>query len=279
MRKIILVGVGILASLVIVGEGFARLSGLTDFPLYHADSRIGYIPAPSQSGSFMATNDWAFNEFSMGTPRPFAVSEATDILLVGDSVVYGGNPYKQQDRLGPQLEAATGATVWPISAGSWGLQNELTWLADHSNVAKSVDHIVFVLNSGDYGLPSSWRSEESHPRYRPTSSLWYLVTKYLLKPVTQDSPADLIVQPRDWRADFAAFAASVDTPITVLLYPSRDPSDDDDLALGIELALLGADSVVPVSEDPAWSEAMYRDAIHPTAAGTSELARIIAESI
>lgn len=192
----------------VVAELAARASGLTNFPLYIADSHIGYIPAPSQSGSFLHSNDWVFNEISMGTPRPFSPTDTQrDILLVGDSIVYGGNPSAQAERLGPQPAAASGAVVWPIGAGSWGLQNELTYLRDHPEVASSVDEIVFVLNGGDFSGPSMWRSEQTHPRTRPLSALAYLLMKYVSKSEPPETPPDLRVAATDWRRDFAAFAA------------------------------------------------------------------------
>ena len=40
----------------------------------------------------------------MGAPA-FAPNPLRDVLLVGDSVVYGGNAYRQLQRLGPTLQA------------------------------------------------------------------------------------------------------------------------------------------------------------------------------
>lgn len=57
----------------------------------------------------------------MGVKNEFRPTEYTDVLLVGDSIVFGGNPYKQQEKLGSQLELLSGLTVWPISVPSWGL--------------------------------------------------------------------------------------------------------------------------------------------------------------
>ena len=108
-------------------EAFVRSLGVVDFPLYQANMQIGYIPALSQQGSFLNRNDWKFNSLHMGAPE-FLPGPVLDLLLVGDSVVYGGNAYRQSDRLGPALQASLqlhspGALVWPISAGSWALRN------------------------------------------------------------------------------------------------------------------------------------------------------------
>ncbi|MFN3547628.1 MAG: hypothetical protein ACK4U0_09065 [Mesorhizobium sp.] len=261
-----------------IAEIGVRTAGFVDFPLYLADSRIGYIPIPNQSGSFMNSNDWAFNELSMGTPEPFNPSPIeTDILLIGDSVVFGGNPYKQGDRLGPQLARATGDAVWPISAGSWALQNQLNYLADHPEVVQAVDQIVFLLNGGDFGEPTSWRTDLTHPRSQPLSAVAYLATKYILKPTAQPTPAEMIVPTRDWRGDLVSFAATTTVPITVVIYPDRDGLDD--LSAAAELPDLGVDRIISIGDDSRWSKSLYRDAIHPTPEGTGVLATIIAEHL
>ena len=113
---------GLFLSLALI-EIAIRISGIIDFPLYDADNHIGYIPKPNQSGSFLRTHDWQFNSLSMGASEFKPSDTVVDTLLIGDSVVLGGNPYKQSDRLGPQLQKIRGGNVWPISAGSWGLRN------------------------------------------------------------------------------------------------------------------------------------------------------------
>lgn len=114
-----------------IAEGSVRALGLVDFPLYDANAQIGYIPAANQQGSFLNKNDWQFNALHMGAPA-FAPDPARDVLLVGDSLVYGGNTYRQPERLGPALQTLLqergGGQVWPISAGSWALRNELAYM-------------------------------------------------------------------------------------------------------------------------------------------------------
>jgi hypothetical protein len=138
-----------------------RLMGLGDFPLYEANNVIGYIPKASQQGTFMNTSDWVFNSLHMGTGE-FKPGPGRDVLLVGDSLVYGGNSYRQAER-----------QVWPIGAGSWSMHNELTWLMQHLDVVRQVDNVVFVPNSSDLeDSGSSWRCESTHPTHAPVSVLW-----------------------------------------------------------------------------------------------------------
>jgi len=57
----------VLVLLLLVTEVGVRFSGLVDFPIYTVESAIGYIPTPSQSGTFFNKNPWVFNDRSMGT--------------------------------------------------------------------------------------------------------------------------------------------------------------------------------------------------------------------
>lgn len=144
----------------LASEITVRAVGMVDFLLYEANSEIGYIPAANQKGSFLNKNDWEFNVLNIGSPA-FQPDSRSDILLIGDSLVFGGNHYKKQERLGPTLQALmqtrTGdAHVWPIGAGSWALRNELTWLRQNPEVLEQVKQIMFVLNNGDFDAASSW---------------------------------------------------------------------------------------------------------------------------
>ena len=101
MKKLIITIVA-LAGIIFAGELVVRYKGMVDFPLYDANSVIGYIPSANQKGSFLNKHTWEFNSLHMGS-TDFLTSPATDILLIGDSIVLGGNPLGQSERLGPQL--------------------------------------------------------------------------------------------------------------------------------------------------------------------------------
>src|SRR5262249_11242049 len=100
----------------------ARVSGIGDFPLYIQDAEIGFIAAPNQSGAFLRKNDWMFNEYSMASGA-YLPSNEDNTLLIGDSIVQGGNPLAQREKLGPQLERLLGYPVWPVGVGGWALLN------------------------------------------------------------------------------------------------------------------------------------------------------------
>jgi hypothetical protein len=270
-----------------VAEFANNMAGLVDFPLYDANNQIGYIPKPNQAGSFMTTNDWAFNELSMGTARKFSPDDnKIDVLLIGDSIVYGGNPYKKDERLAPQLERVSGRTVWPISAGSWGLQNELQYLRDHPLVLDGVDQVVFVLNSGDFDLPSSWSSEMSHPRTHPPLALVYLLNKFVIKPKYTTLP-EMKVPSRDIMADLEAFSQRWNKPFTVFLYADKQQSQDPalwEVAFSEPLKLLRGAAIpqMTIVDGRPLSKMIpddYRDAVHPVPSANIKLATAIASTL
>lgn len=264
-----------------------RVLGTVDFPLYDADNQIGYIPSANQHGSFLNKNDWEFNSLHMGAPA-FMPNPKTDILLIGDSVVYGGNSYRKYERLGPALQSLTQGRgqVWPISAGSWALRNELAWLRLNPEVADHINRIVFVLNTGDFDRASSWSCEFTHPRTKPLSAIWYLFNKYVDE-IEQcgEPPANLRVPDGDLSAELRSFLSKYKSKAIFILYPDKSEVQDAKLRAlkfqqGVSLLVnCGAARIVPVSDDPRWQSRWYKDGIHPTADGMRVLAQIVADTL
>lgn len=110
--------IGLLAFILCIAgaEGLARVA--FKFPLYDADDEVGYWPRRDQQGSFLFVNDRAFDNNSLGVSADFQPTPTLDVLLVGDTIVYGGNEFRQADKLEPLLQRQTGWKVWPASAGS-----------------------------------------------------------------------------------------------------------------------------------------------------------------
>lgn len=274
-----------LATLVLGGgELLVRSLGMIDFPLYNANALIGYIPAANQKGSFLNSHDWQFNEKHMGTGA-FVTSAKPDILLVGDSIVLGGNPLTQADRLGPQLQQVTSNSIWTISAGSWALRNELAYLRSNQDVVKQVDAIVFVFNSGDFDEASSWKCEITHPRNKPTIALWYLFNKYVYSfEPCNNIPDGLKVPPGNVWLELADFLKTTQIKPLYIIYPDNAEFLNAELrnqhfAPNLsKLAALPGD-IFLVTDDKHWSANYYRDGIHPTAEGNAVLAKIISDAL
>ena len=268
----------LIATLILFGlELGARAAHVDDVPLYLANNRIGYIIAPNQSGNFLLSHGWAFNELSMGTHMRFRRDVPGSVLLIGDSVVLGGNPFTPTQRLGAQLSKATGRTIWPISAGSWALQNELQYVTDHLDVVRNVDQVVLVSNSGDFDDPSSWANELTHPRERHVWTTWQLFRKYVWPPRTPLTPPDLKVTKRALGPLLARSLAASRRPWIVLIYPDQNELRREEpcgfrppaILLNPKLRLFC------LKKSGVWQPSFYRDAIHPTTQGTHLLALLI----
>jgi hypothetical protein len=270
------------AVVLVLAEVLVQLSGAVNVPVYEANNQIGYIPAPNQSGSFLHTHDFRFNEYSMGAGQFKPDAARFNLLLVGDSVVLGGNPLAEPERLGPQLEKLTGWQVWPISAGSWALQNELTYMRQHPDIVQKMDAVLIVSNAGDFGEPSSWASGLTHPRSRPFPGLLYMVQKYVIGVQPQLVPPELKVVKRDWHVDLHDFSQTFRKPIYLFMYPGIDEVKDKALLEArldaripeIQANLAKAAKIFKVSDHPQWGVQNYRDGIHPSGQGNAELAKI-----
>ena len=176
MKKVLQI-FGALVIAVLLLEAAIRVTGIVDFPIYEVNPKIGYIPAQNQSGSFLNKNRWSINEKHQCSPH-WNPNQNPDILLIGDSVVWGGNPLNDPAKLGYCLQSIlTDFSIWSASAGSWGILNTLAYLDLHSEIWPDLEHIVWVLNSGDYGEKSHWETDLTHPRSKPWSANSLCFTK------------------------------------------------------------------------------------------------------
>lgn len=278
---------GLISSLILC-EAAVQFFGLVDVPVYERNNQIGYIPAPNQSGAFMRSHTWRFNEYSMGAGPFNPDSKRFNLLLIGDSLVLGGNPLAEPERLGPQLEKLTGWQVWPISAGSWAMQNELTYMCQHPTVLEKMDAIVIVSNSGDFDVPSSWASDLTHPLHHPFPALIYLARKYVFQSSTppQVKP-EMQVELRDWQHDLYALSQKFKKPIYIFMYPNSAEFHDvlkrqrqlDSKVPLIQAQFGDAAKIYKVANDTHWNETLYRDDIHPSGNGNLVLAEILQRDI
>lgn len=165
-----------------LAEALVRGVGLVDVPTYAHDDEVGYWVQPSQQGSFLWRNDWAFNDLSMPIGRDWSPDQGLDLVVIGNSIVMGGNPYRQVEKVPSLLQADLGAqvSVWPVATGGWSAVNQVAYLRRHPQVLAHADVVVWQFMSGAMGGLSQWRGPLVFPDRSPVWATGYVVQRYVL---------------------------------------------------------------------------------------------------
>lgn len=290
-----------IGALLVVVEVTVRALGLVDFPIYTVDPDIGYFLQPNQAGAFLGKNRWVFNDRSLGVGAAWQPSHRTNVVVIGNSVVLGGNPYDQKDKVVPLIQSQLGATcaVWPVATGGWSTVNETRFLERNPDIVQGTD--LFVWEYAAHGLtrPTAWRGEELFPTQRPLWATGYLLRKPLFErfpPPPNLVPATAATVADNY-ARFEQMLAQLSVPRSdkklrkptgiIFLYPDRNQLEG--ARLGLEwlpdrarierIAAAHGLTVIDVSSQPQWTDSMYRDDVHPTPAGNAALAAILAPVI
>ena len=289
--------IGVTAILVVT-EIALRLAGVVDVPVYSADDGIGYIVQPQQSGAFMRTHTWVFNDRSMGTAAAWDPTKKPDLLLVGNSIVMGGNPYAQPQKLGPLIQAqlGDGVAVWPIAVGGWSVPNETVYLERNPDVVSHAGFFVWVVLTGGFGEMSQWRGDYVFPRKRPISATWYVLRRYVLPRFISFDMNELPPQSAQTPENMHRFEAMIaklsqathrSAPGIVVFYPTKAAliaarQGKEWLPERAELEEIAAKygvRTLDLAKRPEWNVAQYHDGTHPNVEGNRVLARIVSDSI
>lgn len=284
--------------LLLLAEGTARLSGAVDFPIYTIDSEIGYIPSPNQSGRFLNKNAWVFNDRSMGTEAAWNPDAKPNLLLIGNSIVMGGNPYDQPDKLGPLLQARLDDkfAVWPIATGAWSSVNETVYLQRNPDVVKAADFFVWEYMNGGFSQLSPDRGQYVFPHERPLLASWYVLRRYVLPRFIDFNMDELPPTGQSRHQNVQQFEAVVAkmssgkgqrVPGILLFYPGRQ--EYIGFQKGIEyvpdrkelerIASTHGLKILDVAKQADWSLELYQEGTHPTVAGNKVLAGLLAKAI
>lgn len=164
--------------------------GLGDPPLYQSDETMEYVLQPSKTYRRFH-NRFTVNRYSMRAddfpPHKSSPSELR-VLVIGDSIVYGGVRIDQSEIdteiLKRDLRQQVGrpVVVGNASAKSWGPPNELAYLKRFGTL--DADVIILELSSHDYAdaptfVPVVGISAE-YPDKKPPLALADLFETYLL---------------------------------------------------------------------------------------------------
>jgi hypothetical protein len=285
-----------LAFLLFVGLELAlRLTGLGSFPIYDIDSDFKYIPAANQNGVFMNRNNWTFNDRHMGNAANWSPGKHPDVLLVGNSIVVGGNPYNQKDKLGPLLERTLGGTfsVWSIGAGGWTNVNEMGFLEKNPDIVRNADFVVIEYMEGGLARASQRAGETIFPAHRPVLLSIYLFERYFLPylkggaPVNDSGALPPVGSPDPVQLErFKRFvdAATKTSKVLIFLYPGPSALINKErwrqvVAPAVAICESLAIKCVDIAAQKSWTANLYKDGLHPTVEGNKILADILAENI
>jgi hypothetical protein len=275
-----------------------RLVGAVDLPIYYVDDGIGYAIRPNQAGAFLRTHSWVFNDRSMGTAAAWDPTRRPNLLLIGNSIVMGGNPYKEPEKLGPlvQAELGTRVAVWPIAVGGWKEVNETVYLERNPDVASSAGFFVWVVLGGGLGQLSQWRGDYVFPRERPWSATWYVLRRYVLPRFMSINMSELPSQSASTPGNLNRFEGIIATlskatgrrvPGILVFYPREAEltaarRGSEWLPERPQLDRIAAKygiHILDLSKCIEWNSPQYSDATHPTVQGNRLLAHMIADTV
>jgi hypothetical protein len=190
-RKLALRVAAIAVILLVAAELVCRFAiGLGDPPLYQADAKMEYLLQPSKI-YHRFHNRFAVNQYSMRAddfpPKKSSPNELR-IIVVGDSIVYGGVRIDQSDidteilKRDLQQQFGRPVVVGNASAKSWGPPNELAYLERYGTL--DADVVVLELSSHDYAdaptfVPVVGISAD-YPDKKPVLALSDLFETYVL---------------------------------------------------------------------------------------------------
>jgi hypothetical protein len=293
MLWVLLAGIVLLAALEIA----VRSLGLVDFPLYIRDPNFGYFPKSGQAGAFRNTNHWVFNDRGMGVPASWHPTDQSDILLIGNSVVSGGNAYDQSEKLTSRLQVKLGeqCPLWPIAVGAWTTVNATHYLQVHPDLIEGSDFFIWEFMTSQMDHANPWTGETRLPTNRPLWASGYVLKKALaerlgiLKEAQAATVSDFQKNYDDFEGMIARLAKRAQhSPRGIILaYPDKgqfgiahsgrewlpDRQRLERLAQANDLLL------VDLARMPAWTEGMYWDDVHPNPFGNVVLSSILGDLV
>jgi hypothetical protein len=311
-RQWVVAAVVVLLLGLVATEAFCRFGlKLGDPPLFMTDPEIGYLNNPGQTCHRFG-NLIHFNAYSMRSddfPAHKAGTNELRIMIIGDSVIYGG-VRTDQSLLGTSLlqrelaeKLGRPVVVGNISCNGWGPLNE--WPYVRRNGLFDADIFIMELRSGSVRMP--FRTDvvgvdPGFPDHKPWSAAGELVSRYLPKffPSLFQKPSDEgyhpgVDDPQVLAQNLAAVSnmvasarAAGATPYIILHWIKPELTADAKAAGGRpegfdEIGRLARQTGVAVwdmhdaeSNDVARA---YRDAYHLNEAGQRDFANVIEEHL
>jgi hypothetical protein len=177
MKKAFLFLFGGILMILVSGELIGRYYGLTSFPVFISDPDFEYILAPNQN-RFIYRKHFITNKYSQRS-EPISENDTIVGLLIGDSVIFGGNSIDQDDIATSILETSLTSRmkrrvrVLNISSKSWGPDNGAAYIKKFGLFGSK--KIILVVSSHDAHDSMTFKRivgvQPSHPD-RNSISAW-----------------------------------------------------------------------------------------------------------
>jgi|TARA_B110000503_G_scaffold43687_1_gene71507 hypothetical protein len=280
-KKFLLKNFTRLVFVIICLELIVRFLGIANGPLRLANKELGYIPQANQEGRFLY-NHWTFNDLHMNSRNNFSYI-GNEILILGDSVVWGGNRLDQKERIGWLINNLSGEkNTFVVAEQSWGFKNQILYIMKFEHLFKKVNKIIFVLNSGDFERPSSWGCSNTHPINKPKVHLYFALKKYVLRTkCPSDILPNLLVPDFQIEDGLSLIKSKLpSTSLELLLYQTKDEFSKSQ-SFKNKIAQY-QDKFTKIHEiidfKKNWGLDSYIDGIHLGKKGTKNLANIIYEN-
>ncbi|HEX3496267.1 MAG TPA: SGNH/GDSL hydrolase family protein [Methylocella sp.] len=280
--------------LIISSELYLRYAGYGSFPIYDVDNDVQYIPAANQHGRFLNRYAWFFNNRHMGNISNWSPEIHPNLLLIGNSIVFGSNTVNPDDKLAPLLEKDLGGryTVWSVAAGSWTNVNEMAYLDRNADVLHNADTVIIEYMEDDLIVPTAWPGYYIFPDHKPWILTGYLFCRYALNRLARAGIVDFFWTPSGMpdAAQLQRFKEQVTSvakehKIVIFNFPTVINLQNKSAWLEViapieDLCRTTMAKCVDIAQEPAWNERVYTsDGIHPTVEGNKILASILANAI
>ena len=274
-----------LAALVLC-ELLIRWKGINSFALYARDDRCHYRMKASQRGCFLNRYQWVYDERGMRS-RNHVPTLAGAVILLGDSVVDGGNYLTQSETLAERLQEAIGRTVYPIACHGWSIGNELAALTSMPGW-QDAEKLILVLNTGDFDYTNEGSSRWSFPTRLPLCLLPWLVCRQLYRRYpawwSPERPAPTAMEIKRLRnQNLARFKDVVENfrgTVTILRFPKKGENAATETYFEDLTAVAKSKvSLIDITDSPMWTADCYLDNIHPNPKGADVLSTYISERV
>lgn len=232
--------------------GLRFFFGLGKPALVQADIEMGYRFQPNQKTRRFG--NWIeYNQYSQRS-EPIEIEKKAGVLrvlMLGDSVLNGGNRTDQKETISEQLEIqlkekGKETEVLNASANSWGIGNQLGYLQKFGTF--NADAIILQIGTHDLLQPTS-QGKNLYPIEYPSSAIAELFQRYLIPRISYFmrgkvtlANENLDLQFKDNVQSLQAIAALTqenNIPLVVVYTPSRE-------------------DVLPIPNDPAYKSQFFQ---------------------